>query len=286
MEYHIPGLNIFYIILTAILITIIFFGLIIFAKKRLSNLSNASLLFGCLTWFIAIFVESIFHSVLLPLFSHNIFSYAIYGGLMAGLFEETGRLICFYFKIKPSKYHKNNSLYYGIGHGGFEAFYLVSINNLAMVFVCYLINKGLLKEYKEKESLTDTEKQMLEQMENIYNSLKNEKSFFNICFCVVWERISAITFHISASVLVWFASNDFKKYYFLYLLAIGLHSTLDCISVILGHYISIIIIVEFFIFIMAIGCAYIGYKYWKFFENNIEVKQNLIEYENITNTLN
>ena len=282
MKYHIPGINIFYIILTSLLILIIFVALIILAKKKLSNLSNTSLIFGCVTWFIAVYVESIFHQFLLPIFDSNIFSYAIYGGLMAGLFEETGRLICFYFKIKPSIYHKTNSLYYGIGHGGFEAFYLITINNFFIVIICYLINKGLLEEYEQKQSPTDFEKQLLDVMKNIYKTFGIEKSFFKICFFVVWERISAITYHISASVLVWYASSDFKRYFFLYLLAIGMHTIFDCLATIFAHYISNLFLDELFIFIMAIGSAYIGFKCWKYFENNIEVKQNLIEYENIT----
>lgn len=282
MKYHIPGINIFYIILTSLLIVIIFVALIIFAKKRLSNLTNSSLIFGWITWFIAVYVESLFHRFLLPIFENNIFSYAIYGGLMAGLFEETGRLICFYFKLKPSIYHKTNSLFFGIGHGGFEAFYLITINYIVIVIICFLINKGLLEEYKQKKTLTGFEKQLLEIMINIYKTFGAEKSFFNICFFVVWERISAITYHISASVLVWYASSDFKRYFFLYLLAIGMHTTFNCLATIFAYYISIIFFVELFIFIMAIGCAFIGFKCWKYFENNIEVNQNLMEYENIT----
>ena len=282
MVYHIPGKNIFFLILTSFLILIIFLSLILLAKKRLTNINNISLLLGCLVWFIAVYVESIFHRILLGYFKSNIFSYALYGGFMAGLFEETGRLICFLYKLKPSKYHKNNSLFYGIGHGGFEAVYLLVINYWVILIFCILINKGLLDEYEEKkDSLTDFEKQIYDTMMKIYDSLKNNLSFFNFCFCVVWERISAITYHISASVLVWYASSDFKKYCKLYLLAILLHSSFDFFAVIFGHYISIIFIVELFICGMSIGCAYIAYKCWKYFEVNIEVKNNLINYEAI-----
>ena len=282
MEFQIPGKNIFYIILTSFLMIIIFLTLILLAKKRLNNISNISLLLGCLVWFISVYIESIFHRIFLGYFSSNIFLFALYGGFMAGLFEESGRLICFYYKLKPSKYHKNNSLFYGIGHGGFEAIYLITIKYWIILIFCILINKGLLDEYNErKDSLTDFEKQIYDTMKNIYNSFKDKQSFINFCFCVVWERISAITYHISASVLVWYASSEFKKYYKLYLLAILLHLSFNCFASIFNYFIKIIFIVELFICGMSIGCAYIAYKCWKYFEVNIEVKNNLINYEAI-----
>jgi uncharacterized membrane protein YhfC len=279
MEYHIPIENIFALILASILVAIIFAGLIIFAKKNLINIDNFALFAGMFVWFAAVQIESIFHHFLLRYFDSKIYIYAIYGGIMAGLFEETGRLLCFLKKLKPTEFHKNNSLYYGIGHGGFEAFYLISFSNIIKVFICIYINNGKLSEYlkKDEKSLSDLEKQLLETMKVIYSNFYKSK-FFDICFMVVWERISAIIFHISASVVVWYAASDFRKNSFLYYIAIGMHFFFDFLSVIFSYYVvkGNIFITEIFIFCMAIGCAFIGYKCWKYFENNIEIKQNLI----------
>ena len=146
----------------------------------------------------------------------------------------------------------------------------------------YNLKNRAKRIYSKHKNITIAAREIwtYDTMKNIYNSFKDKQSFFIFCLCV-WERISAITYHISASVLVWYASSDFKKYYKLYLLAILLHFSFDCFALIFAHYISIIFIVELFICGMSIGCAYIAYKCWKYFEVNIEVKNNLINYEAI-----
>jgi uncharacterized membrane protein YhfC len=283
MTNQIPTANIFALIIASILIVVIWVALIMFANKKLNNIVQLALFAGIIVWFVAVQIERIFHYFLLPLFNSNIFSYAIYGGIMAGLFEETGRLLCFLNKLKPSEYNKNNSLYYGIGHGGFEAFYLVTFNNIIILIFCILINKGKYDEYLEKEqekTLTDFETQLLNTMKTIYKNYQNSH-FFNITFLVVWERISAIIYHISASVIVWYAAIDFPKNVKLYYLAIGMHFSFDCFIVIFHYFVGKIFITEIFAFNLAIVCALIGFKCWKYFENNIEIKQNLMAIESI-----
>ena len=53
--------------------------------------------------------------------------YALYGGLAAGLFEETGRLLAFRFILKPHT-ARITALSYGIGHGGIEAFWVMGLS--------------------------------------------------------------------------------------------------------------------------------------------------------------
>ncbi len=50
--------------------------------------------------------------------SGNPFLYAIYGGLAAGIFEEFGRFFCMITVMKRFMYQRENSIIYGIGHGG------------------------------------------------------------------------------------------------------------------------------------------------------------------------
>ena len=67
----------------------------------------------------------------------NIWLYALYGGLMAGLFEETGRYLAFSFALKKYRAKNVNALMYGAGHGGFEAIVIVGltmINNIVWSF--------------------------------------------------------------------------------------------------------------------------------------------------------
>ena len=53
--------------------------------------------------------------------TRNVWALAIYGGLMAGLFEETGRFLAFRTVLKKYQYKDMNALMYGAGHGGIEA---------------------------------------------------------------------------------------------------------------------------------------------------------------------
>ncbi len=66
----------------------------------------------------------------------SVILYAVYGGLMAALFEETGRYIAMRFLVKPMDFP--NAFMYGAGHGGVEAMLLcgvASISNIASVMI-------------------------------------------------------------------------------------------------------------------------------------------------------
>ncbi|SMO69773.1 Putative membrane peptidase family [Melghirimyces algeriensis] len=52
---------------------------------------------------------------------NNPYLYAIYGGLAAGLFEESGRFLGFRYLLKNHRGWKDG-LSYGIGHGGIDLF--------------------------------------------------------------------------------------------------------------------------------------------------------------------
>ena len=87
-------------------------------KKKADNRCFA---IGAVTFIIfALILESIFHRIVLSVVGESLFTktafLAIYGGLAAGLFEETGRLVA--MKTVMKKYlTKKNALMYGVGHG-------------------------------------------------------------------------------------------------------------------------------------------------------------------------
>lgn len=56
----------------------------------------------------------------------NIWLYGLYGGLAAGVFEETGRFLAFRFVLR-NRTARITSLVYGIGHGGIEAFLVAGL---------------------------------------------------------------------------------------------------------------------------------------------------------------
>ena len=76
---------------------------------------------GCAVMLLFAFVlESLAHSVVLgspagAAIRENVWLYALYGGLMAGLFEETGRYLAFKTVLKKSLSNNANALMYGAG---------------------------------------------------------------------------------------------------------------------------------------------------------------------------
>jgi len=127
MEYSVPILSIVFmsiVVLVGIAIPIVLF--LIFRKKYKADI--APFFFGFAVFIIfALIIEGSINVLILKssigkAIQGNIWLYAIFGGLMAGLFEETGRFTA--FKTVLKKYWRNNmnGLMYGAGHGGFEAF--------------------------------------------------------------------------------------------------------------------------------------------------------------------
>ena len=115
-------------------------------RKHHARLST--ILIGAGTFILfALVLESIMHQLVLK-WPHgasildNTLRYAIYGGLAAGVFEETGRFLSMKFLMKREPSAPLPGVAYGIGHGGVEMliiFGITMINNLA---ISALINSG------------------------------------------------------------------------------------------------------------------------------------------------
>ena len=84
-----------------------------------------SFLVGCATMLLfAMVLEQLVHSVILgsavgAVIQGNIWLYALYASLMAGLFEETGRLLTMRYVLKKEHCNTYNALMYGAGHNLF-----------------------------------------------------------------------------------------------------------------------------------------------------------------------
>ena len=74
--------------------------------------------------------------------------YALYGGLMAGLFEETGRFAAFQLLRRSGKGGTpQDALIYGAGHGGMEAVLLVGLTNVSNLLLSFWLNTGTLEQH-------------------------------------------------------------------------------------------------------------------------------------------
>lgn len=149
----------------------------------------------------------------------NIFLYALVGGLMAGIFEETGRFVAFRTVLKKRNGNDENALMYGAGHGGIESIITVGLTYISYIFIAIMLSIGA------GGALTDSmPAESAEQFDILIKQLAEQPAWV-YAFAVV-ERCIAIAGHISFSVLVWFAAKR-KKSILLYPLAILLHAAYD-----------------------------------------------------------
>ena len=188
----------------------------------------------------------------------NTWAYALYGGLMAGLFEETGRFLAFRFMrsrelIKPDR--DINACMYGAGHGGIEAAAVLGLGSISNLANSLAINTGAF------ESLTaGLSGDLLAQAELIRTTLITTPSWQYLIGGA--ERIFAVVLQIALSVLVWFAVTR-KDRRFLFPLAIALHLIADAVPVVLVKTGMNAVAVEAVIGLISAAVAVFAFRVWK-----------------------
>ena len=158
-------------------------------------------------------------SALGPVIQGSLWLTALYGGLAAGLFEETGRLAAFRFILKKQT-EPAAALSYGLGHGGCEAALvtgLAMVSNLALV---YLVKAG---------SLTDPAVTAMAE-----TVAATPAGMF---LWAALERVSAIVLHTANSVLVFAAVR--RRKYALFGLAVLTHAGADFLAAIANAHLPI-----------------------------------------------
>lgn len=106
---------------------------------------------GCASFFVfAMLLEQLTHMLVLrsmgsvsQMIQDNLVLYALYGGLAAGVFEETGRFLSMKYVMKKSLSYKN-ALMYGAGHGGMEAVLILGMTSFNNLVSAVMINSGHL----------------------------------------------------------------------------------------------------------------------------------------------
>lgn len=149
-------------------------------------------------------------------------AFAAVGCLLAGIFEECGRFIA--FKTVMKKYRdRRDAVTYGIGHGGFEAAFLIGFSVLSYVVMAFLMKNGMFDTVMQQAGDAVTQEQI--------DLLKSQITGANFLGALVgvWERLTAVTFHISLSVLVFRAAREKGKGW-LFPLAILLHGVFDLVA--------------------------------------------------------
>ena len=233
----------------------------LYAFYRMKMKANVMPFFvGCgVMLLFALVLESLVHRIVLfssvgKTIQNNVYLYALYGGAMAALFEETGRLIAFKTVLKKVQHRDANALMYGAGHGGFEAAMLMGASMISNIMFSEIINSG------NTASITaDLSGEALTEMEGLFRTLTETPA--NQFYLAGVERVFAIALQISFSVLVWFAAKypEAKK---LYLLALLLHFGVDAVTVILsGNGVSPYLL-EVIVGAMAVGAVVLAKRIW------------------------
>lgn len=204
--------------------------LLLIVWKKKSHAKISSFFIGCGTFVVfALVIESIFHSIILghlaPSIMDNFWLYGPYGGFMAGLFEETGRFVSMKFLMKKNL-NKENAIMYGIGHGGIEAILLCTVTEISNIATSMAINGGGIDFMLKAVPDEATRQELYQQISQLWTISPDQ------FFAAGIERMSAITFHIAASYIVYKAVKD--KKISKYILAIVLHMGLDSITVFLN----------------------------------------------------
>ena len=110
-------------------------------------------------------------------------------------------MVAFNTVLKKRK-NRETSISYGIGHGGFEVILILGITYIQYIAYAVMIHTGTFGTLVEQVAVQAPEQA---------------------------ERVFAVFFHIGASILVFYACKD-KKHFWLYPLAIILHTGMDFIG--------------------------------------------------------
>lgn len=256
----VSGLTIMFLVLNLVISVAIPVGLCIFCKVRW-KCSLTAFFTGCGVMLLFAFVlEQIVHTIVLgspagAVIQGNLWLYALYGGLMAGLFEETGRLLGMRFLLKKKQDNDHNAIMYGAGHGGIEAFVILFFAMLNNLIYSLMLNSGSAELLLQ--NLDDASRAALQ---SAFQTLSQSSPFLFLAAPV--ERIAAVACHIALSVLVWIAVKN-KSRIGLYFLAILLHFLLDAAAVILNGLGVPVALVELAVILLAAAYVWLAAVLWK-----------------------
>ncbi|NLE25141.1 MAG: YhfC family intramembrane metalloprotease [Clostridiaceae bacterium] len=278
MDYSVPTLSIVFMSVSALTGIVLPIALLIFFRKK-HKTGIKPFFIGCATFIVsALIIERIFHSIILnsdigKMIQGNIWLYGIYGGLMAGLFEETGRFIAFKTVLKKEIINDKNALMYGAGHGGVEVFFILVFSMISNIVMSIMINTGAATQL----TTGITNEAQLQAINKTFELLSTTPSGDFLMSIV--ERIAAVAIHLSLSILVWFAVKKGGKCLRLYPLAIFLHALVDFAVVVLARYVPSMWLVLAVLYVITACFAAIAVKVWKIHSTDNDIEENITNVE-------
>ena len=216
-----------------------------------------TILIGAGTFIVfALVLEPILHQVVLKgphgtQLMANVWYYALYGGLAAGLFEETGRFLSMKFLMRREPTSALPGVGYGAGHGGVEMLIIFGISMISNLAVAAMINAGqadILTAKVPEEQLAQVQAQFAQLASLTPGTL----------LIGFWERLSALILQLGLSMLVWTAVRRGGKWLWLFPAAILLHALVDGAAVILSKSVGMVA-VEVIVCAIALAVGAMGW---------------------------
>ena len=224
-------------------------------KKHKARLTTI-LIGACVFIVFALVLESIVHQIVLKgphgqTILGNIWYYALYGGLAAGIFEETGRFLAMKFLMKKETSDALPAVAYGLGHGGAEMLLIFGVTMISNIVLSAMINTGAADTL-----LATAPAEALDQVQAQFEQL--ETATAGSFFLGIWERLSALILQIGLSILVWTAVRKGGRWLWLFPAAILLHFLVDGCAVVLSKNASMVF-TELVVFAMALAVGAGGF---------------------------
>ena len=221
------------------------------------NVRPLTIIIGALVFVVfALVLEPILHQIVLkgphgPVITGNILYYALYGGLAAGIFEETGRFLAMKFLLKREPSSAITGVGYGLGHGGAEMLIIFGVTMLSNIAISAMINAGQIDTV-----LASVPAENLATVQAQFDSLKDLAP--GTLFIGLWERASALILQIGLSLLVWVAVRRGGKWLWLFPAAILLHALVDAVAVVISKTVGMVA-VEIIISALAVAVGAMGW---------------------------
>lgn len=216
----------------------------------------ATILIGAGTFIVfALVLEAIVHQIVLngdfgANIRDNVWLLAIYGGVMAGLFEETGRLVAMKFLLKKEPTERKTALAYGIGHGGVEMMFVLGVTMIVYLVMSVMINDGQTDMLLSKIP-AENQEQFQAQLQQI------QDYSVGIALLGFWERLSALVLHLGLSFFVFAAVRKGGRWLWLFPAAIFLHAVVDGCTVLLVKTVGMVPL-ELILSVVAVGVFALG----------------------------
>lgn len=226
----------------------------IFFWKRAQGRWRFFFLGGAVFVLFAMVLEQMGHTLLLygalgRVLQGNLWLYALYAGLMAGVFEECGRWLAFKLTGRWSR-GAGDALMYGAGHGGTEAVLLAGMIMVNNIIISMLLNQGGL------EAVEGVLGPIPEAgMAAIQGMVAAPAGAY---FWTGFERLTAIGLHIALSVLVYAAVRRREKGYW-FPAAVLIHALVDTAAILSNAYFPIAI-TEGVAALLTVGAIFLARK--------------------------